>query len=584
MQCPRFLRTMLLSFSLIAGMNSTSKASVIVKDPEPVIPLVHQRGGYGDYLSAYYAAQTDDNVTAAKFYNNVFNHDLKNTDARERAFYYSVIAGNPAAVNLAKQEDKDPISALVLRNDAIVKGNWKEALKYFTSPPGDPLGQMTFLLLQAWCLYGAGQIDQANALFEKGINTPISGVFLIHYGVAETLSHHDKKAGILFEKAYRVFPGADLLLMRAYGNWLYQHHRAGKAEAMVDNLTDILPFLSISKNNLRRNLSQFPVHDAQGAVAQVYLAMASLIQQDLANQTVDENDREAKISYKVALHTEQIFLRFALQLNPNLSEAKIMLSGILAEQKHPEQARQILFPVNPDDPLKTNIQLQLARYDALLKHYSRAEKSLEELLKDYPQEISLWQTLGDIYFDQKNYPKTIQIYSKVIQLKKNKTKYDWIMFFIRGVAYEKQKQWLKAEQDLQMALKLAPNEPILLNYLGYSWALRHKNLQKAQIMLQKAIDIAPDEGAIRDSLGWIMVLNNQTALAIQQLELAAETIPQDPELNYHLGVAYWKVGRYQEAINQWNVALTCNPNPENRNLILNALQKAKKNKFLSSHH
>ena len=353
---------------------------------------------------------------------------------------------------------------------------------------------------------------------------------------------------------------------------------------MVDNLTDILPFLSISKNNLRRNLSQFPVHDAQGAVAQVYLAMASLIQQDLANQTVDENDREAKISYKVALHTEQIFLRFALQLNPNLSEAKIMLSGILAEQKHPEQARKILFPVNPDDPLKTNIQLQLARYDALLKHYSRAEKSLEELLKDYPQEISLWQTLGDIYFDQKNYPKTIQIYSKVIQLKKNKTKYDWTMFFIRGVAYEKQKQWLKAEQDLQMALKLAPNEPILLNYLGYSWALRHKNLQKAQIMLQKAIDIAPDEGAIRDSLGWIMVLNNQTALAIQQLELAAETIPQDPELNYHLGVAYWKVGRYQEAINQWNVALTCNPNPENRNLILNALQKAKKNKFLSSHH
>ena len=209
---------------------------------------------------------------------------------------------------------------------------------------------------------------------------------------------------------------------------------------------------------------------------------------------------------------------------------------------------------------------------------------MEELLKDYPQEISLWQTLGDIYYDQKNYPKTIQIYSKVIQLKKNKTKYDWTMFFIRGVAYEKQKQWLKAEQDLQMALKLAPNEPILLNYLGYSWALRHKNLQKAQIMLQKAIDIAPDEGAIRDSLGWIMVLNNQTALAIQQLELAAETIPQDPELNYHLGVAYWKVGRYQEAINQWNVALTCNPNPENRNLILNALQKAKKNKFLSSHH
>lgn len=579
MQCQRFLRTIFLSALIITGTNWTSKASIIVKDPEPVIPLIHKKGGYGDYLSAYYAAQTEDSVTAAQLYDNIFQKDPHNSNIRERAFYYSVIAGNPAAVNLAKQEGKDPISALVLRNDAIMKGNWTEALKYFTSPPSDPLGQLTFLLLQAWCFYGAGQIDQANNLFEKGINTPISGIFLIHYGVAESLSHHDKKAGMLFEKANQVFPGADLLLTRAYGNWLFQHHRAGKAEAMIDNLTDVLPFLSISKNNLRQGLSQFPIHNARQGVAQVYLAMASLIQQDLANQSVDDNDMNAKISYKVALHTEQIFLRFALQLNPDLSEAKIMLSGILAEQKHPELARQILLPINTKDPLRANIQLQLARFDALLSHYSQSEQALEGLLKNYPHEISLWQTLGDIYFEQKNYNKTVLAYSKVIQLKKNKTKYDWGMFFIRGVAYEKQQNWLNAEKDLKMALNLAPNEPMLLNYLGYSWALRHKNLKQAQTMLQKAIDIAPEEGAIRDSLGWVLVLNNQTDLAIKQLEQAAETIPQDPELNYHLGVAYWKVGRYLEAVNQWNEALTCNPDAENKKLILQALQKAHQRKF-----
>lgn len=556
----------------------------MMKDPDPILPFNHKKGGYGDYLAAVYAARTDDSAVAAKLYNNILLNDPQNTDWKGRAFYYSVIAGDPAANILAKEEMDDPISSLVLGNQAIMQNNWQEALKYFSNPPSDPVGRMTYVLLQAWCLYGAQKKDQAYALLEKNIKTPMGGIFLIHYGVMEYLAHNDQKAGIIFDKANESFSGANLLLTRAYGHWLFQHHRNGKAEAMVDNLVDVLPFLSVSKNDLRKNLSQFPVENARQGVAQAYLTIASLIQQDLAHQSDDDNDVNAQVAYKIGLHTEQIFLRFALQLNPDLSEAKIMLSGILAEQKNIELARNILLPIPLHDPLTTTMQLQSARFDGLLNHFPQAEGKIKALLVTYPKETHLWQALGDIYFAQKNYKGLIKAYSEVILLKKNRIKRDWQLFFVRGIAYEKEKQWSKAQVDLQKALSLAPNEPILLNYLGYSWALRHQNLKEAQKLLQKAVDIAPKEGAIRDSLGWAMVLNNQVPEAIKQLELAAETIPQDPELNYHLGVAYWKVGRYLEAVNQWNVALTCSPDVESRKLILRALQEAKKNKLLYPHY
>lgn len=581
MQCPRLLCTIFLSISIVVEFPLASKALAVAQDPDPVIAFEHKKGGYGDYLAAVFAARTDDSDVASRLYNNVLALNPNNTDLRRITFYHSVLAGNNIAVQLAKSQ-KDPIADLVLANDAIVKGQWQDAYRYVSHPPMDVFSQITYPLLQAWCLYGEGKKDQALALLIKNSQgKPLSALYALHAGIMYSLAKDEANAGVYFGKANKLFPGEDLFLTQTYGNWLIRNHRAGKAEAMVSNLVKNLPFLAVSTQDLENNLQHFPLQNAQQAVAQVYLAMASLLQQELSSQQDDDSDVDQKVANKVALHTEQIFLRLALKLNPNLSSAKMMLSGILAQEKHYEAAKDVLLPVAENDPLKTVIRLRVARLNALLDHNQEAEQEIKALIQAYPLSADIRQALGDIYFDQKQFKEAVETYSKVIDLTQLMDSSIWPVFFARAVSYEKLGEWNKAEKDLKQALVFAPNEPMLLNYLGYSWVLKGKNLQEAQEILQKAVDIAPKEGAIRDSLGWAMMANEQYDEAVIQLELAAETIPQDPELNYHLGVAYWKTGRHQEAINQWNVALTCKPTPEEKELILKALQNAKDNKDIA---
>lgn len=565
---------------MIAEIPLASQAVAMAQDPDPVLSFEHKKGGYGDYLAAVFAARTDDSDMASRLYHNVLSLRPTDNDLRRITFYHSVLAGNDIAVQLAKTQ-KDPVADLIMANDAILKGQWQDAYRYVSRPPMDMFSQMTYPLLQAWCLYGEGNKDQAVAILIKNSQgKPLSALYTLHMGIMYSLAKDDDKAGVYFERANKSFPGEDMLLTQTYGNWLIRHYRAGKAEAMVGNLVKNLPFLQVSAQDIKNDLQQFPLKNTQQAIAQVYLAMASLLQQDIASQPPDSNI-DQKLANRIALHTEQIFLRLALKLNPDLSSAKMMLSGILAQEKNFEAAKDVLLPIAVNDPLKTVVQLRVARLNALLDHNEQAEKEIKALIQDYPLSADIRQALADLYFDQKQYQKAAETYSKVLELTQLMDSSVWSVFFARAASYEKLNQWDKAEKDLKQALVFAPNEPMLLNFLGYSWILKGKNTQEAQEILQKAVDIAPEEGAIRDSLGWAMLVNNQLDDAVKQLELAAETIPQDPELNYHLGVAYWKTGRHQEAINQWNVALTCSPTPEEKELILNALQSAKENKDIT---
>ena len=135
----------------------------------------------------------------------------------------------------------------------------------------------------------------------------------------------------------------------------------------------------------------------------------------------------------------------------------------------------------------------------------------------------------------------------------------WRLFYVRGIAFERLGEWPKAEADFKRALELEPDQPLVLNYLGYTWVEQGRNLDEARTMIEKAVELRPDDGYIVDSLGWVAYRLGDFEEAVHQLERAVELVAGDPIINDHLGDAYWQVGRLHEARFQWQRVLTLDP-------------------------
>ncbi|MEJ0018941.1 MAG: tetratricopeptide repeat protein [Acetobacteraceae bacterium] len=169
---------------------------------------------------------------------------------------------------------------------------------------------------------------------------------------------------------------------------------------------------------------------------------------------------------------------------------------------------------------------------------------------------------GDSLRGKQRFAEAIGAYDRAIERIATAGPTDWLAYYNRGICYERSRQWGRAEADFKYALTLAPDQPFVLNYLGYSWADMGQNLPQAREMIEKAVQRRPNDGAIVDSLGWVMLRQGQIADAVRTLERAVELDPEDSSINSHLGDAYWAAGRKLEATYQWRRALIFNPEPD----------------------
>jgi Flp pilus assembly protein TadD len=191
-----------------------------------------------------------------------------------------------------------------------------------------------------------------------------------------------------------------------------------------------------------------------------------------------------------------------------------------------------------------------------------AMRELDRIAADYPDSALPPIQRGDILRSKERYSEAIAAYTSGIEKLGQPGGEDWPVFYDRGIAYEQAHQWHNAEADFRRALQLAPDQPYVLNYLGYSWADKGEHLAEARQMIQKAAERRPNDGAITDSLGWVMLRQGDVGSAVQLLERAVELEPEDSTINGHLGDAYSAAGRLLEAQYQWRRALTLNPGPE----------------------
>lgn len=186
--------------------------------------------------------------------------------------------------------------------------------------------------------------------------------------------------------------------------------------------------------------------------------------------------------------------------------------------------------------------------------------------------LEILDALGNIMRARKRYAEAIPYYDQALALITKPERRHWVYYYARGTCYERIKNWEAAEADLEKALSLYPDQPLILNYLGYSWIDQGRKLKEGMAHIEKAVALKPDDGYIVDSLGWAHYMQGNFDEAVRYLERAVELKPDDPVLNDHLGDALWRVGREREARYQWDQALSLKPEPEDEVKIKKKLE------------
>jgi len=203
------------------------------------------------------------------------------------------------------------------------------------------------------------------------------------------------------------------------------------------------------------------------------------------------------------------------------------------------------------------------RVAANLEMLDRTEEGLaqlKEMSAEAPTRAGADMQLGDLLRTKKRFTEAVDAYDEAIRrLQAAGMPERWSLFYSRGIALERSGQWKPSEADLLHALELKPDQPLVLNYLGYSWIDRGENLERGLKMIEKAVELRPEDGYIVDSLGWAHYRLGDYSSAVQYLEKAIELVPEDPTINDHLGDAYWQSGRPSEARFQWRRALQFGP-------------------------
>ncbi len=205
------------------------------------------------------------------------------------------------------------------------------------------------------------------------------------------------------------------------------------------------------------------------------------------------------------------------------------------------------------------------RIAANLDELDRSEEAVAELhamAASRPDRIDALLALGSLLRSKERWVEAVTAYNDAISRVDEPQQRHWRAFYARGIALERSKQWDRSEGDFLRALELEPDQPFVLNYLGYSWVDQGVNLQRALKMIERAVELRPNDGYIIDSLGWARYRLGEFEDGVAHLERAVELLPDDPTINDHLGDALWQVGRHVEARFQWRRALALKPEEE----------------------
>ena len=267
-----------------------------------------------------------------------------------------------------------------------------------------------------------------------------------------------------------------------------------------------------------------------------------------------------------------LFSRVAGHLRPDHTDTILLSATLLESMERLELAAATYAKVPRDDPSFHAAELGRAEALRKLDRLDTAEEVLTQLARTYGSLPIVHVSLGDLMRQMERFDDAVRAYDRALALYDAPDANQWFIDYARAIAYERQDSWPEAEADFRMALELNPDQPQVLNYLGYSLVEQRVKLDEALDMIERAVAARPDSGYIVDSLGWVLYRLGRYEEAIIHMERAAELMPVDPIVNDHLGDVLWAVGRTREARFQWTRALSFDPEEEDATRIRRKLE------------
>ncbi len=518
-----------------------------------------QSQSYSSFLIGRYASLTSDPGEAARRYADAVSREPNDPGLLERAVFSALLAGETQlAWRLAETSPEGALASASLARlthgvDLLRDGKSREARRMLSSGEFGAFNGLVARGVSAWAALETGGLEAAEATLLEGRSGDalLDGLSIYSLALLQAAAGEDGAALATFESGWRT--GLRLgVATDAYARLLA---RMGRRDEAIGVLTDFARTVgpNASVDALRADLEAgLPVSVKrptvkQGAALAIYTPASAL-----------RSRTDSDVS--------GVYFALALSLDPNLDIARTSLGDALDNAGRRDDAIDVLERVD-----RTSVYYAAARGQLawVLRREERNDEALSvaaEALAAQPDR-DLKIQLGDLYRSLDRHAAAETVFSEIIATDETEGVNDWRLHYARGVARERLGRWREAEADLRTALKAAPDQPELLNYLGYSLVDRGEQIEEAFDMIRRAVELRPDAGYIIDSLGWAYYRLGRYSDAVEHLERAVELTPGDPTINDHLGDAYWHVGRRNEAQFQWDRALSLAPTVAEERLI-----------------
>jgi tetratricopeptide (TPR) repeat protein len=543
---PSRLRWLPVALLLISAASS-GQAS-----PSPTAPLSALR--FGAYLAGRHAEHEREYADAAARFAQALRFDPTSPELLSRTFMMEAYEGRfeearPLALKAIRLDPTDGVANLVLLIDQVKSGDKAGALARAKALPTDGLYRYAGPLALAWTRIATGDLAGAvDAVQELDKFDSLAPLKYFQLALVYDFAGEPAKAEEYFKKTVRETGQINWRVTDAMANFYERHGRVSEAAAIYRRFVKENPDSELAEAALTGPSRKPPppmIGSAEDGLAEAFFDLASVVNRP--------ETRELALFYD----------RCALALRPRLAIAQLLLSDLLAGDDKAQESLALLRQVPANSRYFWSAQLRIAADLDAVGQTDEAIAMLQRMSSTEPTRATAEMQLGDLLREKKRFLEAADAYREAMRrLMAAGMPVRWSLYYSRGISFERAGQWQKAQADLLHALQLKPDQPFVLNYLGYSWIDRGVHLHRGLQMIEKAVDLRPEDGYIVDSLGWAHYRLGDYRTAVEYLEKAVELVPDDPTINDHLGDAYWQTGRLIEARYQWRRALQFGPDKD----------------------